>query len=109
MVTATPRSKSKARDPRSVELGYRSPTEYGALSSDGETVYSVRLVRGEWVCQCRGFSHYGRCCHAIAATLDRCNHCGAADQPLIIIGQHADGSPLYRCADEPACIAHWNR
>jgi hypothetical protein len=100
---------SKARDPRSVELGYRSPTEYGALSSNGVDVYTVRLVHGTWTCTCRGFSSRQHCCHAIAASGDYCNHCGATSEPLIVIGQHADGSPLYRCADEDACIARWNR
>ncbi|HLZ72970.1 MAG TPA: hypothetical protein VKV26_23965 [Dehalococcoidia bacterium] len=110
MTTASPAptSKSTARDPRTVELGYRSPTEYGAPSSDGETVYSVRLVRGTWTCTCKGYVARQTCCHSIAAGLNRCQHCGAADQPLIVIGVHVDSSPLYRCADEAACIRRWN-
>jgi hypothetical protein len=100
--------KSKARDPRTVELGYRSPTEFGALSSDGITVYSVRFIAGAWVCMCKGYAARMTCCHSIAAGLPRCQHCDATDQPLIAIGVHADGSPLLRCADEAACIRRWN-
>jgi len=98
---------SKARDPRSVEISYCDATEYGAFSSDGETIYSVRQVRGGWVCHCLGFSRYRPCCHVAAVPLPRCQHCDATGQPLIAIGQHAEGSPL-RCADEAACIARRN-
>lgn len=74
--SATP-VKSKARDPKSVELSPRADGSFGALSSDGVTVYSVRLVRGEYRCQCPGFAARERCCHAIAAahacTCDWCD------------------------------------
>jgi hypothetical protein len=38
-----------------------------ALSSDGSTVYTLRI--GEVIdCQCRGFQTHGRCRHIAAAT-----------------------------------------
>lgn len=112
MTTTSPRPQSsKARDPQAVELGYRGDGEFGALSSDGQTVYTVRwLAWGDLTCSCAGYHHRGACCHvaAVAARFGTCQHCGATDEPLTQVGEHADGSALLRCADEAACIRRWN-
>jgi hypothetical protein len=71
-----PRQSSKARDPRTFELSARADGSFGALSSDGVSVYSVRQVRGLWSCTCRGFAARERCCHAAAAAHARtCDWC----------------------------------
>jgi len=94
--------RSTARDPRSVELGYRSPTEYGALSSDGATIYTVRLIHGVWTCQCAGYRARQTCCHALAAGLDRCFWCGATERVTTYINRNDNGAELALCA---ACFS----
>jgi hypothetical protein len=77
-----------------VLLRRRSDGQVEALSSDGTTVYTVRL--GEMVqCQCLGFQHYQRCRHIAAATV-----CYAAmwtppgrPQPAVVSLLHSDTGP----------------
>lgn len=80
MTTATPvQSKpwSKARDPRTVELSPRTDGTFGALSSDGSTIYTVRSVGTGWQCHCPGYASRETCCHTLAAAAARtCAHCG---------------------------------
>jgi len=103
MTTHAPVKSSKARSPSTVELGYRSPTEYGALSSDGATVYTVRHVAGAWVCQCKGFAARQTCCHALAAALPRCYWCEATGDVHLYRNPYEPETPLTlctRCAGE---------
>jgi len=109
MTTATPRSQSsKARDPKSVELGYRSPSEYGALSSDGVTIYTVRLVRGGWTCTCKGYAARQTCCHSLAAALPRCYHCTSTEQVSTYVNGWDGGAAMTLCAGcaSPAGASH---
>jgi SWIM zinc finger len=48
------------RDPRSVELNPRGHGSFGALSSDGVNIYTVRASPAS--CTCLGWQHYGHCC-----------------------------------------------
>ena len=94
---------SKARDPRSVELGYRSPTEYGALSSDGETVYSVRFIAGAWVCMCKGYAARMTCCRVAAVLLPHCFHCGDTEGVAVYTNGWDGGAEILLCA---SCAGH---
>lgn len=97
---STPR-RSAARDPRSVVLSARADGSFGALSSDGATIYDVRQVAGEWRCTCRGFAARSTCCHssaaAQAATCYWCGHVGA-DVEVYLNGWDND-------AELPLCAA----
>lgn len=81
MVTlASPRTHSKARDPKSVVLDMRPDGSYGALSSDGSTIYTVKVFP-YLSCTCKGFAARGECCHVKAAQrygrpCDWCNRLG---------------------------------
>ncbi|HLZ70002.1 MAG TPA: hypothetical protein VKV26_08865 [Dehalococcoidia bacterium] len=98
MNATSPRTHSTARDPHTVELGYRSPSEYGALSSDGETVYSVSLVRGGWTCTCKGYAARRTCCHSLAAALPRCYHCGGTSGVRTYTNGWDGGAAITLCA-----------
>lgn len=67
------------RDPRSVELNPRGHGSFGALSSDGVNIYTVRASPASSTCL--GWQHYGHCCHVTAAQQARtclwCDHVGA--------------------------------
>jgi hypothetical protein len=71
------------RDPETVELSARPDGTFGALSSDGATIYSVRPVGPErgYSCTCRGYTARETCCHTLAAAAARtcawCDHVGA--------------------------------
>jgi len=66
MTTTTPSRKRTPKSTQPVLLRRRSDGQVEALSSDGTTIYTVRI--GETVqCQCLGFTHYGRCKHVAAA------------------------------------------
>ncbi len=96
MNATSPRRQSTARSPYAVELGYRSPTEYGALSSDGVTIYSVRHVAGAWVCMCKGYSSRQTCCHTLAAALPRCFHCDRTEDVHLYRNPY-EAAPIVLC------------
>jgi hypothetical protein len=72
MTTST--SPSRKRTPKAAQpvlLRRRSDGRIDALSSDGHTVYVVRLgtaADSSVSCECKGFQHYGRCRHIAAAS-----------------------------------------
>ncbi len=100
MSTNAPIKSSKARDPSTVELGYRSPTEYGALSSDGATVYAVRFIAGAWTCTCTGYAARQTCCHTLAAALPRCSFCDRTADVHLYRNPY-EAAPIVLCG---ACV-----
>jgi hypothetical protein len=96
------RQPSKARDPRTVALTWRSATHYAALSSDGVSSYGVRLIHGTWRCTCRGYAARQTCCHALAAAPPRCFWCDAVENVTVYVNRHDNGAELALCA---ACFA----
>jgi hypothetical protein len=107
MTTASPATpvqhtaRRGGRDPRSVELNARSDGSFGALSSNGVDIYTVRLSPPS--CTCLGWQHYGHCCHVTAAQQARtclwCDHVGA-DVAAYANGWD-NGAELVLCA---ACL-----
>jgi hypothetical protein len=96
--TLIPRRQSTARDPKSVTLDWRSPTHFAAASSDGVTVYHVRLLRGTWTCTCRGYAARADCCHARAAALPRCFWCDAVENVTVYINHNDNDAELALCS-----------
>lgn len=92
--------RSKARDPRSVELSRRRDGSYGALSSDGATIYTVRPVGDAWQCQCAGYAARGQCCHVLAVQLATrcCDWCGKVGD----VGEYINGFDSDVLAAEPS-------
>jgi len=106
MTTATPTRKSTARDPQTVELSPRADGSFGALSSDGETIYTVAPSRfGGFTCQCAGYSSRQTCCHTLAAALPRCWQCNTAEAVHLYRNPYEPETPITlceRCAGEVA-------
>jgi hypothetical protein len=104
MTTATPRKSSKARDPRTVELSARVDGSFGALSSDGVSVYSVRQVRGLWCCQCPGFAARETCCHTLAVSRALvCDWCDSVSAAVTVYLNGSDcGAEIALCS---ACFS----
>jgi len=78
MVTssATPIQHTRSRggrDPETVELSARPDGTFGALSSNGATIYSVRPVGFGFSCACRGFAGAG----------DMLSHAGGGSGPYV--------------------------
>jgi hypothetical protein len=115
MVTQSPsqRTRSQARDPRSVALSPRADGSFGALSSDGVTLYSVRPVADTWQCQCPGYAARQTCCHSLAAAqAAACYWCGHVGADVETFSNGWDGgSDLALCTacspvEPDACPAH---
>jgi hypothetical protein len=105
MTTQSPTSQFTrsrgGRDPRSVELNARSDGSFGALSSNGVAIYTVRLSPPS--CTCKGFGYYQRCCHVTAAQQARtCLWCGHVGADIAVYANGWDkGAELALC---PACL-----
>jgi hypothetical protein len=98
MSTQSPtRKPSKARDPRTVALTWRSATHFVAASSDGGTLYHVRAVAGAWRCTCAGFAARRSCCHSRAAGLDRCDWCDSTETVTTYVNRNDNNSELRLC------------
>jgi hypothetical protein len=65
-LTTTPSTK-RTRTQQPVLLRRRSDGQVEALSSDGRTVYTLR-IGAELHCECTGFSYRGWCRHVDAAS-----------------------------------------
>ena len=99
MTTATLSPKSsKARDPRTVQLSWLSPTSRGALSSDGHTVYHLQQLAVGWSCTCRGYAARQTCCHSLAASLPRCYHCDSTADVATYRNGWDNGAAISLCA-----------
>lgn len=91
--SATPSRKSTAGYQKKVELSARADGTYGALSSDGVTIYTLRQVRGVWACTCKGYAARQTCCHSLAvrrATACACDLYG--DDPACLRCHPATGA-----------------
>jgi len=105
MTTASPATpvqhtaRRGGRDPRSVELNARSDGSFGALSSNGVDIYTVRLSPPS--CTCKGFAYYQRCCHVAAAQAARtCLWCGRIGADVAAYANGWDnGAELALCPD----------
>ena len=95
--TSPARKSSTGRNPYAVELAPRADGSFGALSSDGDTIYSVRLVAGAWTCQCKGYASRSTCCHTLAAQLPRCWHCGSASDVHLYRNHYEPETPILLC------------
>jgi hypothetical protein len=88
-------------------LRRRADGRIDALSSDGHTVYVVRLgnaADSSVSCECKGFTHYGHCRH-IAAAVQRYAAMWtppAQPQPISLRTTRAEVSMLYSDGPEAA-------
>jgi hypothetical protein len=89
---------SKARDPKLVELSQRPDGSYGALSSDGATIYTVRVFP-VLSCQCKGFAARESCCHVLAAQRygRPCDWCNRLGDVVVYANGWDNGAELALC------------
>lgn len=108
--SATPTKCRGGKDPASAILSPRADGTIAALSSDGYSIYTVRLA--PLSCTCKGFSSRGYCYHSAAALARFVPPCAWCDsrEDVSVYWNEWDQSELALCAvcfPEPsACPEH---